>query len=54
VTQELLDIISFLDPRFKTTYISEENVQFRKDRVKMEMEQVAQKVSCPFSSLFKN
>ena len=48
VTQELLDITSFLDPRFKTTYISEENVQFMKDRVKMEMEQVAQKVSCPF------
>ncbi|XP_030224922.1 zinc finger BED domain-containing protein 1-like [Gadus morhua] len=43
VTQELLDITSFLDPRFKTTYISEENVQFMKDRVKMEMEQVAQK-----------
>ena len=26
VTQELLDITSFLDPRFKTSYISEENV----------------------------
>ncbi|XP_063075476.1 E3 SUMO-protein ligase ZBED1-like [Engraulis encrasicolus] len=43
VTQGLLDITSFLDPRFKTTYISEENVQFMKDRVKMEMELVAQK-----------
>ncbi|XP_060774450.1 E3 SUMO-protein ligase ZBED1-like [Neoarius graeffei] len=43
VTQELLDITSFLDPRFKTAYISEENVPYIKDRVKMEMEQVAQK-----------
>ncbi|XP_038129439.1 E3 SUMO-protein ligase ZBED1-like [Cyprinodon tularosa] len=42
-TQELLDIASFLDPRFKTNYISEENVQFMKDRVKMEMEQLALK-----------
>ncbi|XP_063761540.1 E3 SUMO-protein ligase ZBED1-like isoform X1 [Eleginops maclovinus] len=43
VTQELLDITSFLDPRFKKSYISEENVPYIKDRVKMEMEQVAQK-----------
>ncbi|KAK0151881.1 Zinc finger BED domain-containing protein 1 [Merluccius polli] len=43
VTQELLDITSFLDPRFKTSYVSEENVPYIKDRVKMEMEQVAQK-----------
>ncbi|XP_060796344.1 E3 SUMO-protein ligase ZBED1-like [Neoarius graeffei] len=49
VTQELLDITSFLDPRFKTAYISEENVPYIKDRVKMEMEQMAQKVSCPVS-----
>ncbi|XP_063742455.1 E3 SUMO-protein ligase ZBED1-like [Eleginops maclovinus] len=43
VTQELLDITSFLDPRFKKSYISEENVPYIKDRVKMGMEQVAQK-----------
>lgn len=40
-TQELLDITSFLDPRFKTDYISAENVPDIKERVKIEMEQVA-------------
>lgn len=30
VTQELLDITSFIDPRFKMTYISEENVPYIK------------------------
>lgn len=42
-TLELLDITSFLDPRFKTDYISAENVPVIKDRVKIEMEQVARK-----------
>lgn len=55
VTQELLDITSFLDPRFKTTYISEENVPHVKERVKSEMEQVAQKVNRrPVSLVFHN
>ena len=48
-TQELLDITSFLDPRFKTDYVSAENVRDIKERVKIEMEQVARKVTCPLS-----
>lgn len=43
VTQELLDITSFHDPRFKTDYTSAENVPYIKERVKIEIEQVAQK-----------
>ncbi|XP_061918596.1 E3 SUMO-protein ligase ZBED1-like [Entelurus aequoreus] len=42
-TQELLDIASFLDPRFKTDYIRAENVPDIKERVRIEMEQVARK-----------
>ncbi|XP_041849218.1 E3 SUMO-protein ligase ZBED1-like [Melanotaenia boesemani] len=42
-TQELMDMTSFLDPRFKTDYISAENVPHIKERVKIEMEQVARK-----------
>ncbi|XP_041841404.1 zinc finger BED domain-containing protein 4-like [Melanotaenia boesemani] len=42
-TQELMDITSFLDPRFKTDYISAENVPHIKERVTIEMEQVARK-----------
>ncbi|KAL1023621.1 hypothetical protein UPYG_G00043640 [Umbra pygmaea] len=38
-TQELMDINSFLDPRFKTDYISAETVPDIKERVKIEMEQ---------------
>lgn len=49
VTQELLDIASFLDPRFKTDYISAESVPFIKEKVKIEMDQMAQKVNCPVS-----
>ncbi|KAJ4918319.1 hypothetical protein JOQ06_022404, partial [Pogonophryne albipinna] len=42
-TQELLDITSFIDPRFKTDYMSAEKVPDIKARVKIEMEQVARK-----------
>lgn len=48
-TKELLDIVSFLDPRFKTDYIRAENVPDIKERVRIEMEQVARKVTCPVS-----
>lgn len=46
-TQEPLDITSFLDPKFQSDYISAENVPDIKERVKIEMEQVAQKVTYP-------
>lgn len=54
VTQELLDFTSFLDPRFKTTYIDEDNVPHIKERVRTEMQQVAQKVNRPVSLVFHN
>ncbi|XP_070814650.1 ADP-ribosylation factor-related protein 1 isoform X1 [Chaetodon trifascialis] len=37
VTQELLDVASFLDPRYKTQYISEDNVPIIKSRLVKEM-----------------
>ncbi len=40
-TQGLLDITSFLNPKFKTNCISAENVPDIKERVKIEMEEVA-------------
>ncbi|XP_066533969.1 E3 SUMO-protein ligase ZBED1 [Hoplias malabaricus] len=43
-TQELLDVASFLDPRFKTSYISQENIPAIKARMKTEMEEEARKV----------
>ncbi|KAK7944766.1 hypothetical protein WMY93_000494 [Mugilogobius chulae] len=36
-TQELLDVASFLDPRFKTTYISPDNIPTIKSRLNTEM-----------------
>ena len=43
--QELLDVASFLDPRFKFDYMSIPALDATKARVKTEMEQVAQKVT---------
>jgi len=37
-TQELLDMASLLDPRFKTTYIEAERVNYMKDKAAAEME----------------
>nr|XP_055046939.1 zinc finger BED domain-containing protein 4-like [Misgurnus anguillicaudatus] len=42
-TQELLDVTSFLDPRFKINYISQDNISTIKDRMMTEMEDVARK-----------
>ncbi|XP_034145491.1 zinc finger BED domain-containing protein 1-like [Esox lucius] len=42
-TQELLDIASFMDPRFKVTYISSEKVEDIKSRIMSEMKDSAQK-----------
>ncbi len=36
-TQELLDVASFMDPRFKTQYISADNIPAIKTRLKTEM-----------------
>lgn len=47
-TQEILDVASFLDPQFKMGYIRQEDIQDIKARVKLEMEQEAQKVNCFF------
>lgn len=41
--------ISLLGPRFNTDYLSAENVPEIKDRVKIGIEQVAPKVTCPVS-----
>ncbi|KAI4815630.1 hypothetical protein KUCAC02_005768 [Chaenocephalus aceratus] len=43
IDKELLNITSFIDPRFKTDYMSAEKVPDIKARVKIEMEQVARK-----------
>jgi hypothetical protein len=43
-TQELLDTASFMDPRFKVSYISSEKVQDIKTRVMSEMKETARKV----------
>ena len=43
--QELLDVASFLDPRWKFDYMSIQALGATKARVKTEMEQVAQKVT---------
>ncbi|CAM4696307.1 unnamed protein product [Leuciscus chuanchicus] len=40
-TQELLDVTSFLDPRFKTNYISQDNIPTIKERMMTEMEEAA-------------
>lgn len=40
-TQELLDMASLLDPRFKTTYINAERVDYMKTRAAAEMESLA-------------
>ncbi len=47
-TQEILDVASFLDPRFKMGYIRQENIPDIRARVKLEMEQEAQKVTFLF------
>lgn len=44
-TQELLDIASFLGPRFRMDYVTQENVANIKARLKLEMEQEAQTVT---------
>lgn len=41
--QELLDVASFLDPRFKTQYISADNIPAIKTRLKTEMVESAQR-----------
>lgn len=46
-TQELLDIASFMDPRFKVTYISREKVEDIKSRIMSEMKDSAQKEGTP-------
>ncbi|ROL50205.1 hypothetical protein DPX16_22307 [Anabarilius grahami] len=40
-TQELLDMAFLLDPRFKTTYINAERVDYMKTRAAAEMESLA-------------
>ncbi len=47
-TQEILDVASFLDPRFKMGYIRQENIPDIRARVKLEMAQQAQKVTFLF------
>ncbi len=44
-TQEILDVASFLGPRFKMGYIRQENIPEIRARVNLEMEQEAQKVT---------
>lgn len=46
-TQELLDIASFMDPRFKVTYISSEKVEDIKSRIMSEMKDSVQKEGTP-------
>ncbi|XP_053298983.1 E3 SUMO-protein ligase ZBED1 [Pleuronectes platessa] len=46
-TQELLDTASFMDPRFKVSYISSERVQDIKTRVMSEMKETARKEGTP-------
>lgn len=58
-TQELLDVASLLDPRFKKDYISPENVTRIEDRVRVEMEEIARTVivlscNCNSKYLVKN
>lgn len=43
-TQELLDMASFIDPRFKATYIQSDKVEGIKARVLSEMEETTSKV----------
>ena len=45
VTQELLDEASFLDPRYKTQYISVNNVPITKARLVSEMKTMEHKVN---------
>lgn len=45
LTQELLDMASLVDPRFKASYISSENIEDIKTRVVSEMKAEAQKVT---------
>lgn len=42
-TQELLDVASFMDPRFKTQYISADNLPAIKARLKTEMVESARR-----------
>lgn len=44
-TQELLDMASFLDPRFKTNYIAEDKLPNIKAKVMSDMKEVSHKVS---------
>lgn len=44
-TQELLDIATFLDPRFKTSYTDEDKLPNIKARVMFDMEMSSHKVS---------
>jgi len=52
-TQELLDMASLLDPRFKTTYIEAERVNYMKDKAAAEMENLGaeQRMSAEGASL---
>lgn len=43
-TRKLLDVTSFLDPCFKTNYISQDNIPTIKERMMTEMEEAARKV----------
>ncbi|CAM4608403.1 unnamed protein product [Leuciscus chuanchicus] len=49
-TQELLDVASLLDPRFKKDYISPENVTRIEDRVRVEIEEIARTEKRPHVS----
>lgn len=53
-TQELLEMASFLDPRFKTNYIAVDKLPNIKAKVMSDMKEVSQKVSWCMGKLTDN
>lgn len=51
ITEELLDTASFVDPRFKATYISAHNVPTIQEKVKTEMEKMSEAEVCRESQI---
>ncbi|GAA6085731.1 zinc finger BED domain-containing protein 1-like, partial [Tachysurus ichikawai] len=51
ITEELLDTASFVEPRFKATYISADNVPTIQEKVKTEMEKMSEAEVCRESQI---
>ncbi|GAA6102652.1 ubiquitin carboxyl-terminal hydrolase 29-like [Tachysurus ichikawai] len=51
ITEELLDTASFVDPRFKATYISADNAPTIQEKVKTEMEKMSKAEVCRESQI---